>query len=64
MELEKDVVFESLRQAALDSIVLAAPDFERQFIVASDASEDGKGWVIYQLKDPNGKDNQANRDII
>ena len=58
------MAFESLRQAALDNIVLAAPDFKRQFIMASDASEDGKGWVIYQLKDPNGKDNQANRDII
>ena len=57
------VAFEVLCQAALDNIVFAAPGFKRQFIVASDASKDGKGWVIYQSKDPNGKDNQANRDI-
>ena len=60
----QDKAFESLRQAALDNIVLAAPGFKRKIIVASDASEDGKRWVIYPLKDPKGKDVQTNRDII
>ena len=60
----QDAAFQSLRQAALDNIVLASSDFKRQCIMASGASEDSKGWVIYQLKNPNGKDNLDNRDII
>ena len=44
--------------------MLAAPDFTKQVIVATDASDDGKGWVIYQLKDPKGEDVQANRAIL
>ena len=44
--------------------MLAAPDFTKQVIVACDASDDGKGYVIYQLKGLKGEDVQANRNII
>ena len=39
--------FEKLRAAALENKILAAPDFTKQIIVATDASDDGKGYVIY-----------------
>jgi hypothetical protein len=61
---KEDATFELLRRRALDNVVLAAPDFTKQVIVAREASDDGKGYVIYQLKDPKGEDVQANRNII
>ena len=60
----EDEAFEALRAAALTNKVLAAPDFTKQFSVECDASEFGKGWVIYQLIDENGEDTLDNRAVI
>ena len=48
----ENVAYEALRSACLQNKVLAAPDFTKQFFADSDASDDGKGHVIFQLKDP------------
>ena len=56
--------FEFLRSACLENGVLAAPDYTRRIIVATDASDDGKGAMIYQLKNPSLPDKAGNRDII
>ena len=57
-------VYEALRSACLQNKVLAAPDFTKQFFADSDASDDGKGHVIFQLKDPELGDTLSNRNII
>jgi hypothetical protein len=41
--------YEYVRDALLSGIHLAAPDFERPFHLQTDASEDGKGGLLYQL---------------
>jgi hypothetical protein len=40
----QQLVFEFVRDKLLEGIHLAAPDFSLPFHLASDASEDGKGW--------------------
>ena len=50
------MAFELLRAACMRNEVLAAPDYKQQFLVDCDASDDGKGFTIYQLKDPAGPD--------
>jgi hypothetical protein len=44
--------FEKLMLQCLDNKISAAPDFKKQFRAATDASADGKGVHIYQLKCP------------
>jgi hypothetical protein len=43
--------FDHVKDLLLGGIHLAAPDFALPFHLASDASEDGKGAVLYQLPD-------------
>ena len=59
-----EAAFEELRAAALANIVLAAPDFTQRFYVDTDASDDGWGYSIYQLRDPDAKDEPINRKVI
>ncbi|KAL0148047.1 hypothetical protein M9458_056662, partial [Cirrhinus mrigala] len=49
-----DVAFEELKRALVDSVVLAHPDFERPFLLCTDASLDGLGAVLSQI--PTGED--------
>ena len=56
--------FESLRNACLKNGILAAPDYTKPFCVGCDASDDGKGVQLYQLKDPTLKDTPDNRATI
>ncbi|KAG1952355.1 interleukin-1 receptor accessory protein-like 1-A [Pimephales promelas] len=49
-----DVAFEELKRALVESVVLAHPDFERPFILCTDASLDGLGAVLSQV--PSGED--------
>lgn len=44
-----DKAFEDLKGALLNSVVLAHPDFDRPFILSSDASLDGLGAVLSQV---------------
>ena len=60
----ENAAFEALRDACLQNKILAAPDFTKQFFADSDASDDGKGHVIFQLKDPELGDTLSNRAII
>ena len=41
--------FEGLKSALLDCVVLAHPDFERPFVLSTDASMDGLGAVLSQV---------------
>jgi hypothetical protein len=43
--------YEDIRDLLLSGIHLAAPDYALPFHLATDASEDGKGAVLYQLPD-------------
>jgi hypothetical protein len=43
--------YEHVRDALLAGVHLAAPDFSLPFHLQTDASEDGKGAVLYQLHD-------------
>ena len=56
--------FETLRERLLKNNILAAPDFKKRFYCAVDASEDGWGYVIYQLKDTAEPDVRANRAVL
>ncbi len=49
-----DVAFEELKRTLVDSVVLAHPDFERPFLLCTDASLDGLGAVLSQI--PAGED--------
>ena len=60
----EDAAFEKLRAACLKNNVLSAPDFTKQVFADTDASDDGKGCVIYQLKDPTKGDALENRAIL
>ena len=48
---KQQIAFDHLRDLLLGGIHLAAPDYELVFHLATDASEDGKGAVLYQLPD-------------
>ena len=62
---KEDAAFERLRVLALSNGILSAPDFTKQVVVESDASDFGKGWVIYQLRDPLGdEDDPDNRAVL
>lgn len=41
--------FEKLKQAVLDNVVLAHPDFNRLFLLCVDALMDGLGAVLSQV---------------
>jgi hypothetical protein len=45
----QQAAFEDIRYRLLGGIHLAAPNYETPFHLATDASEDGKGAVLYQL---------------
>ena len=60
----EDAAFEKLRAACLTNTILAPPDFKKQFFVDVDASDDGKGFTIYQLIDPKLGDTLKNRAVI
>ena len=60
----ENAAYEELRSACLENNVLAAPDFTKQFYADSDASDDGKGHVIFQLKNPELPDTLDNRNVI
>ena len=61
---ECDMAFEKLRSELLVNRVLAAPDWSKKFYCATDASEDGYGYVIYQLKDTSTPDVRENRAVL
>lgn len=44
-----DQAFNDLKQALLNCLPLSFPDFTKEFIVATDASDHGLGAVLYQL---------------
>ena len=46
--------FEALKAACLQNDILAAPDFHKGFYVDVDASGDGYGFCIYQLREEAG----------
>lgn len=48
--------FEDLKSALLNSVALAHPDFDRPFILSTDASLDGLGAVLSQV--PAGEERQ------
>ena len=52
-----------MRTRLLENKILAAPDFKKKFFCATDASEDGCGYVIYQLKDVESEDIRSNRAV-
>ena len=56
--------FETPRSCALENNVLAAFDHKKPVRGRGDASDDGKGWMIYQLKDVDGDDSADNRAIL
>ena len=56
--------FEWIRDQCLKNKILCAPDFAKQVFADTDASDDGKGCVIYQLKDPALGDSLENRSIL
>uniref|UniRef100_A0A3B3HTT0 Gypsy retrotransposon integrase-like protein 1 n=1 Tax=Oryzias latipes TaxID=8090 RepID=A0A3B3HTT0_ORYLA len=43
--------FERLKSALLESVILAHPDFNRPFILSTDASTDGLGAVLSQVQE-------------
>jgi hypothetical protein len=47
--------FEQLKSALLESVVLAHPDFNRPFVLSTDASLDGLGAVISQVPEGESK---------
>lgn len=47
--------FERLKAALLDSVVLAHPDFNKPFILSTDASQDGLGAVLSQVQEGESK---------
>jgi hypothetical protein len=48
---EQQLAFDFIREKLLSGIHLAVPNFALPFHLATDASEDGKGGVLYQLPD-------------
>jgi hypothetical protein len=48
-EIEQQEAYEYVRDALLSGIHLAAPEFTLPFHLQTDASEDGKGSILYQL---------------
>ena len=60
----ENAAYEKLRSECLENKILAAPDFKKQFFADSDASDDGKGHVIFQLKDPKLPYTLDNRQVI
>ena len=61
---ECNTAFEQLRTELLNNNILSAPDWKFPFYCATDASEDGYGYVIYQLKDPKAPDTRENRAVL
>ncbi|KAI4871772.1 hypothetical protein NFI96_001511 [Prochilodus magdalenae] len=49
-----EAAFEGLKKALIDSVVLAHPNFEKPFLLSTDASLDGLGAVLSQV--PDGED--------
>ncbi|KAI4898559.1 hypothetical protein NFI96_004318 [Prochilodus magdalenae] len=49
-----EAAFEGLKKALTDSVVLAHPNFEKPFLLSTDASLDGLGAVLSQV--PDGED--------
>ncbi|KAI5085205.1 interleukin-1 receptor accessory protein-like 1-A isoform X1, partial [Silurus meridionalis] len=45
-----EVALSALKTALLSNVVLAHPDFSRPFILATDASSEGLGAVLSQLR--------------
>jgi hypothetical protein len=60
----EDAAFERLRTECSKNRILAAFDLHKQVFVASDASEHGKGAVVYQLKDPSKPHSLDNEAIL
>ncbi|KAK0144035.1 Retrovirus-related Pol polyprotein from transposon 297 [Merluccius polli] len=50
--LECSGAFRTLKQALLDNVTLAHPDFSKPFLLSVDASSNGLGAVLSQLADP------------
>ena len=56
--------FQRCRQECLQKNILGVPDYTKQFRVRWDASCDGKGHVVYRLKDETKPDRVGSRSHI
>ena len=61
---ECQTAFEKLRKACQNPRALAPLDVKKRVRVGADASQDGKGGIIYQLIDESGPDIPSNRLIL
>ena len=61
---EQTQAFKACKAACLENNILSVPDYTSQFRVRWDASCDGKGHVVYQLKDETKPDRVGNRNHI
>lgn len=52
---EQHKSFEQLKKALLETVILAHPDFGWPFILFTDASQDGLGTVLSQVKEGESK---------
>jgi len=48
---DTELAFEKLKQALTDSVVLVFPDFEKSFVIQTDASGKGIGAILSQIND-------------
>jgi len=61
---EQTQSFNALKQILSRAPFLTFPNFDKEFCVATDASDSGLGCVLYQLKQPGLPDNVSNRDWV
>lgn len=61
---EQQEAFDKIKAACLNTKILGTLEPNQQVFVASDASDDGYGGIVYQLEDPNGRDEATNRRIL
>ena len=60
----EETAFKKCKDECLKNSILGVPDYTKQFRVRWDAPCDGKGHVVYQLKDESKPDRVGNRSHI